>query len=141
VTDSTRALVDEKWDGICDRYLSSGLQDMQVEEKWFFLIYDMLGQVGNGGLESYFDNSTGHLAAQTADALDLLGANRSAEVFRRAMAYFPNAIVPTDWDERRAVIDQLDDAAFEHWRESSNVIYEEQDLLILRLSELPLPTD
>jgi hypothetical protein len=89
--DSTEAL-NKRWQGICARYFSSGLRDMSIEERWFFLVYDMLGQVGNGGLEGYFSNSTGHLAGQTADALDLLGATRSAEAIRRAMAHFPRAV-------------------------------------------------
>ena len=137
MTDPTEDVLDKRWQGICDRYDSSGLQDMSSEERRFFLIYDMLGQVGNGGLGGYFGNSTGHLAGQTADALDLLGANRSAEVMRRAMVHFPEGVVPVNWEDRRSVIDGLDDCVFEDWGESSKVIYDEEKLIIQRLSELP----
>jgi hypothetical protein len=110
---------------------------MSIEDKRLFLVYDMLGQVGNGGIDQYFGNSTGHLAAQTADALDALGASRSAEVIRRAIAFFPEGLVPVDQDDRRSAIDGLDDSVFEEWNKFSKVIYVEETLTIQRLSELP----
>jgi hypothetical protein len=137
MADSSEDPLGKRWQGVCNRYDSSGLQDMSIEERRFFLIYDMLGQVGNGGLEGYFGNSTGHLAGQTADALDVLGANRSAEVIRRAIAHFPEGVVPIDQQDRRLIIDGLDDSVFENWSEFSKVIYEEEKLIIQRLSEFP----
>jgi hypothetical protein len=137
MADSTEGAIGKRWQGVCDRYDSSDLQHMSVEDRRFFLVYDMLGQVGNGGLGGYFGNSTGHLATQTADALDVLGANRSAEAIRRAIAHFPEGFVPINWDDRRDVIDGLDDSVFEDWNKLSKVIYEEERLTTQRLSELP----
>ena len=126
-------------DVVCELYVKSGFGALSADQQRFFLVYDLAGQVGNGGILQYFDNSTGHLAAKAADALDDLGVDRSGKSIRSALARFPGEMPPTDWEARRAVIDSLDESVGQEWDELSKVIFDEMQSITQRRRKLVSP--
>ncbi len=79
------------------------------------LVEELEAQVNNGGFDQYFFNSSGGNAAATIEALDALGAHKTAAIVRRACAKFPGGMPPKDWDERQEVLETVspDSEAFE----------------------------
>lgn len=74
------------------------------------LVEALRGEVDNGGFEQYFTNSSGDDIHEVLAALDLIGAETTARIVRRACVRFPNGLPAHDADERRDQLDQV------YWR-------------------------
>ncbi len=70
------------------------------------LCLNYLGDVGNGGHVQYFSNQ-GEFASETVIALNELHFKEEKEVLVQAIAVFPDGTVPTSWEAREALIDEL----------------------------------
>jgi uncharacterized protein DUF4375 len=68
------------------------------------------GEVNNGGLHQFFNNSAGDNTAQTIQALEIIGAFKMADILRRAAEKFPGKMPPKDREARMEVL----------WREYPN---------------------
>ncbi len=64
-------------------------------------------EVGNGGFDQLFGNSTGCLTPEALEGAKRIGADDYADVFQRAANVFPSGVVPRDGDQRT---DHLDSA-------------------------------
>ncbi|WP_083432033.1 DMP19 family protein [Atopomonas hussainii] len=83
-------------------------------------------EVNNGGFDQYFFNSPGDRVIQALAALETVGAGKTADILRRAMAKFPDGEIPSDRDQRQELLEQvsLDTDAFE---EEDEAFLEYQD--------------
>jgi hypothetical protein len=72
------------------------------------LIHLLDAEVCNGGFSQYFFNSWGDYAAETAAALQLLGASRIANLLERAMAEFGPNGPPRDGSARSTRVRELE---------------------------------
>lgn len=86
-----------------------GLGGLTEAEAGLFGIYWFVMETNNGGVHQFFFNDSGRLAAPALRYLEQIGANRTASVLRRGMAAFPGGKVPTDQQERREVLNAMDD--------------------------------
>jgi hypothetical protein len=68
------------------------------------LVGELEAEVNNGGFDQFFFNSAGDEAAETIEALEVIGAHRTAAILRRACATFPGAMPPTDRDARQGLL-------------------------------------
>jgi Domain of unknown function (DUF4375) len=69
-----------------------------TSQQVFSAIWDVESQVNNGGFSQYFLNSSCETAAFVAEALDTIGAPRTADICRRAIAIaFPTGL-PSNYD-------------------------------------------
>ena len=91
---------------IIDRDGLAGLTDA---ESGFYGIYWFVTETNNGGVGQFFFNDAGRLSVPTLRYLEDIGATKSASILRRAIAMFPGGNVPTDQEERREVLETLDD--------------------------------
>ena len=67
-------------------------------------------EVNNGGFSQYFQNSSAETSPFVAEALDVIGAPRTAEICRRAIRRaFPAGLPPTEDAVRAAAADLSDD--------------------------------
>jgi len=65
-------------------------------QRVFSSIWAVEGEVNNGGFSQYFLNHSCETAAFVAEALDTIGAPRTADICRRAVATaFPAGLPPT----------------------------------------------
>ena len=86
------------------------------------LVDDLEAEINNGGFDQFFFNEAGDRAIQTIDALEAIGAHRTATIVRGACARFPEGTPPTDQDQRQGQLlesvspegdaFEADDAAF-----------------------------
>jgi hypothetical protein len=87
-----------------------------IPQKVFSALWAVEGEVNNGGFSQYFLNSSCETAAFVAEALDIIGAPRTAEICRRAIACaFPaglpstlDAIVAAASNFSEGVVEKLD---------------------------------
>lgn len=79
------------------------------------LIYDLEGEINNGGFDQFFFNSAGDQTQETIDALEKIGATHTAEIVKRAAAKFPNGMPSPDRGIRQEQLDLVspDSDAFE----------------------------
>jgi hypothetical protein len=66
-------------------------------------------EVGNGGLDQFFSNSSGMYAGHVRKAFRLLGAEEPAEAFEKALKIFPGGRAPVDEGERQSLLDEIPD--------------------------------
>lgn len=70
--------------------------EQSTPQKVFSAIWAVESEVNNGGFSQYFQNSSSETAAFVADAMDIIGAPKTAEICRRAIsATFPLGL-PSD---------------------------------------------
>jgi hypothetical protein len=79
------------------------------------LIDALEAEVNNGGFDQFFFNEAGNEAAATIDALDAVGASRTAAIVRSACAKFPTGMPPADRSARQTLLETVspDSDAFE----------------------------
>ena len=61
-------------------------------------------EVNNGGFDQFFFNSSGDRTAEIIDALDMIGAAKTADIVRRAASKFPDGMPPADCKARQVVL-------------------------------------
>ena len=71
---------------------------------------ELENEVNNGGFFQFFDNSSGQFASEIVQAFINIGAEKTAEICRKAVEAFGQEL-PVDWEERRSLLDQIADAA------------------------------
>ena len=68
------------------------------------LIGRLEAEVNNGGFDQFFFNSAGDDAAPTIQALELIGATKTAAIVRRACRKFPGGMPPADRERRQELL-------------------------------------
>lgn len=81
------------------------LHDLTPGQRAVYALDWIRKEVGNGGFDQLFGNSTGYLTPEAIEGADYLGADDYSAILRRAAAIFPNGVVPRDRDERTDHID------------------------------------
>jgi len=94
-------------DLLYEKIEAGGLESLSESERWLFALTWLGLETNNGGLHQFFFNDAGKFVADAVLGLDTIGASRSADVLRRAIALFPRGYVPTDQIERRHVLNRL----------------------------------
>ena len=67
-------------------------------------------QVMNGGVIQFVDNGSGDNFEETLTALKEIKATEYIEILEKFKSKVPNGVVPKNMEERRAVIDKLNDS-------------------------------
>jgi hypothetical protein len=68
-----------------------------------------VAETNNGGVHQFFFNDSGQFAVPALRYLEQIGAAKTASILRRAIALFPGGKVPKDQEERREVLETMDD--------------------------------
>jgi len=98
-----------KMDQLMERLQSSGYQSFTTGERMFFSLWWFQAETNNGGLHQFLFNDSGAYAAEALHTLELIGASKTADILRRAMAVFPESLVPADILKRRKILCNLPD--------------------------------
>lgn len=99
------------------REAKHGFRALSHPEQVFLCVWNLEAEVNNGGFSQFFDNSAGNYAAETPDALRLIGAAEMADLVTRAMAVFGASGPPADRDERLEAMEALPESEKETWEE------------------------
>ena len=83
------------------------IEKLNEHERVFYVTQILEQEVNNGGFSQFFYNSSGDFSNELVDAFTKIGALKTAEICKKALAVF-NGKVPTDRDEREELLDSLD---------------------------------
>lgn len=79
---------------------------LSPEEKAAFIVDSFQSEVNNGGFSQYLYNSSGAYVSELLAALSAIGADRTAEIYRKALEHLP-AKLPLNNAQRGAVLDKF----------------------------------
>ena len=118
---------------ICEKCAYGDNMDaLSDAERVFYITQLCEAEVNNGGFSQFFFNSSGNFSSQLVHAFTEIGAMKTAEICKTALAAFGKEL-PADLDERRHALDELEsEEVVRILEECDNEFYDyEDDLLSL----------
>jgi hypothetical protein len=106
VADETDAFL-QITDVIFDKKAEQGYSDLNTAEKAIYCIDCLSREMENGGFGQLFHHDSGALVNDMLEALKRIRAKNTLAVVQQIVAYFPNAEVPSNEEERIDTFDQL----------------------------------
>jgi hypothetical protein len=92
------------------KYGKEGFASQSLPQKVFSSVWAVESEVNNGGFSQYFLNSSAETAPFAAEALDAIGAPKTAAVCRRAVEHaFPDGLPASAAQIQAAAADFSDD--------------------------------
>ncbi len=102
----------ELWKSLVTRVhkSDSGFQGLSADERLYYAIGVLEGEVYNGGFDQFFWNSSGGYFRETISGLEILGAYQALELLSKAkQVAFSEEQPPANWEERRALLRARED--------------------------------
>lgn len=91
------------WIALVDRVFQTqqGIEGLSKQEKTYYAVTCLMGEVYNGGFDQFFSNSSGELYGLVLDGLFELGADQTAGLLTQAKdVLFGTGVVPLDRGKR-----------------------------------------
>jgi hypothetical protein len=106
ITDKNQFLI--AMNGWLNRKCNYGgdIEKLSIAEKVFYFNTQLESEVNNGGFSQYFYNSSGDFANETIGSLNAIGANNTAEIFKKALMSLGGEL-PSNRNAREEVLDKL----------------------------------
>lgn len=134
------------------KFGKENFETQSVPQKVFSAIWALESEVNNGGFSQYFLNSSSETAGFVAEALETIGAPRTAEICKRAIgAAFPEGLPPTpeaislaasDFpDETEEKLDALDREFYQYPHNLTELLFAYVAKYPGEFGELPKPDD
>lgn len=98
-------------------------------ERVFLLVWEVEGEVNNGGFAQYYGNSAGERAARCPGALQSIGAGAMAKIVEEANAVFGDAGPPEDREAREATMAAMPEDSGDRWEKLDDQFFEYPDNL------------
>lgn len=89
------------------------LDRLSPEAQVFYLCEALDGMVNSDGFYGFILESYGRWAPETVDALETIGAPKTADIVRRAIALLPDGVCPRDYIERETILLDNDEYYYE----------------------------
>lgn len=105
------------------------IDKLNDSQKTFLLIENLEREINNGGFNQFYFNSSGDFANETVDALIKIGANKTAEIVKKANSEFNNGTVPKDRRKRHIELEKIEEKAEEKWDNLDTQFYKYEDNL------------
>lgn len=103
------------------------MDKLSLQERVFFITQRIEAEVNNGGFSQYFYNSSGNFANELFDSFIAIGAEKTAQICKRAVEIF-GCKIPTDRAKRDVFLDQrFTDDINAVLNECDNMFYEYLD--------------
>lgn len=107
----SRSLITEMRSRLLDELYTTGFGSMTRAEQNLHLVLELESEVGNGGFDQYFFNTSGNCAARTRTAIAEIGLSELQPLYERALAPFPNATPAEDRGERWQQMENMSEGA------------------------------
>jgi hypothetical protein len=108
----------------CEDYSS-----LTPPERVWFNVQSLIGQVGNGGLVSYYYNSYADHVFETIDDLLTLGKKDIAHLLEEMNALFPGCDIAKDFDGRNEIISSWNERHDQLLKELDDEFFQKDDEL------------
>ena len=106
---------------ICEKCdYGDNMKALSEPERVFYVTQELLMEVNNGGFSQYYFNSSGDLAGEVVSAFEAIGAQKTADICRRANESF-GCEIPTDRQKRWDMLDEY------QTEEVNDILYECED--------------
>jgi len=106
--DEKNDLIIQMCDNVCEKCeYGEAIEKLNEHERVFYVTQILEQEVNNGGFSQFFYNSSGDFSNEIVDAFTKIGAFKTAEICKKALAVF-NGNVPTDRDAREELLDSLE---------------------------------
>jgi len=103
-------------DEVYNRHIDyNNIESFENPLKNLIYLLNMQGQVDNGGVTQFVDNSTGDHFIETKIALKEIGMESYHDILLEIEKSFPNGIVPKHQEKRRDAIDDMSENEEEMW--------------------------
>jgi len=123
----------QDWVEIADKGFAD-YDSLTRDERVWFNIQGLIGDVGNGGLISHYFNSGADKNGETIEDLNFLGQKEIAGILERINKLFPGGHVSKDIDERNDIISNWPDGQHDDLlKDLDNEFYGREKDLELRL--------
>src|ERR1700740_3608954 len=80
-------------------------------------------EVDNGGIKQFLSNSSGMYSQSVAEGLRVLDAEVLCAAFETVMRCFPNSHPPTDWEERKRLLENFSGEQWDAIRTHEREVY------------------
>ena len=97
---------------------------LNESQKILLIIENLEREINNGGFNQFYWNSSGNYANETIDALIKIGANKTAEIVKKANSEFKNGVVPKDRTKRQNELELIENKAEENWSNLDSEFYQ-----------------
>lgn len=114
------------------RHSTRGILGMSRAEQVLWLVFELCGEVSNGGVDQFFSNSSGERAPLVPDALRELGQTELAAALERSLSHFPPAAARS---ERHLMVFGLSEAAKAELSAMGKQVDAATDTLLLELGK------
>lgn len=121
---------DTTWANILRAEQSKGFDSLTDVEKDFYHIYMLLGEVGNGGFDQYYFNSSGENTNPTLFALRKINAETEANLLDQCSRLFPDKKPPKEREERIRQLHSMDEKSIEFMNQASHQLMSDRDCWI-----------
>lgn len=104
----------ELWKSLVTRVhkTDAGFKGLSPDEKLYFAVGVLEGEVYNGGFDQFFWNSSGGYLRDAVSGLEILGAYQALDLLLKAkQVAFSVEPPPEDWEKRRILLRSREDKA------------------------------
>ena len=125
-TNKTLLDFQDDWEKLVD----NGFKDynsLTADERIWFNVEALIGQVDNGGLISHYYNSGADRNKETIEDLTTLGFTNIADLLKQINSWFPNEQPSTDIEDRNEVISNWQQGKYDELLDAyDNKFYEKE---------------
>ncbi len=114
-------------DKVFTRLKKIGFEGLGDAEKVFVCVWELEGQVNNGGFHQFFFNSSGEYSVEAVSAFEKIGATKMAGIIQRANTMFKDGRPPKNWESRQEELLKMPESATEEMERLTNEFYKYPD--------------
>ena len=82
------------------------IEKLSHAERVFYIVFELEGEVNNGGFSQYLYNSSGNFANEIIEALREIGADKTADICDTALTALGGEI-PEEWELRQEKLESM----------------------------------
>lgn len=105
------------------------IDKLNSSQQTFLYVENLEREINNGGFNQFYFNSSGDFSQESVIALLEIGADKTAEIVKKANSEFKKGIVPKDRTERQNELELIEQKAEENWNKCDSEFYKYQDNL------------
>ena len=105
------------------------IEKLNSSQRVLLIVQNLEREINNGGFHQFYWNSSGDYANETVDALNKIGAEKTAGIVNKANSEFPKGIVPSDRQKRWSKMKLISENSKTNWDKCNDEFYKYQDNL------------
>ncbi|WP_299385383.1 DMP19 family protein [uncultured Lacinutrix sp.] len=105
------------------------IEKLNSKQRTFLFVENLEREINNGGFNQFYFNSSGDFSQETVNALLEIGAEKTAEIVKKANSEFKSGTVPKNRTERQNELELIEGKAEENWNKCDSEFYKYQDNL------------